>query len=74
MHLNDHREAAYALSLYVQPATDLEFDPPFISSSDRTPVSMIELGSGAGLVAVAIASTLESPDDILIATDLPEVI
>jgi hypothetical protein len=35
---------------------------------------MIELGSGAGLVAVAIASRLESPDDILIATDLPEVI
>lgn len=35
---------------------------------------MIELGSGAGLVAAAIASILEPPDDILIATDLPEVI
>ncbi|KAF8348927.1 putative methyltransferase-domain-containing protein [Amanita rubescens] len=66
-------EAAYALSLYVQPAADLEFDPPFISSSDRKPVSMIELGSGAGLVAAAIANKLESPDDLLIATDLPEV-
>jgi hypothetical protein len=35
---------------------------------------MIELGSGAGLVAAAIANKLESPDDLLIATDLPEVI
>jgi hypothetical protein len=60
--------------LYVQPAADLEFDPPFISSSDRKPVFMIELGSGAGLVAAAIADRLDSPDDLLIATDLPEVI
>ncbi|KAK2460957.1 hypothetical protein APHAL10511_007427 [Amanita phalloides] len=66
-------EAAYALSLYVQPAVDLEFDPPFISSCDHQPVSVIELGSGSGLVAAAIARKLDSPNNLLVATDLPEV-
>ncbi|KAF8628014.1 hypothetical protein AX15_004132 [Amanita polypyramis BW_CC] len=66
-------EAAYGLSLYVQPAMDLEFDPPFISPSDRPPLSIIELGSGSGLVAAAIATRLNSLHDLIIATDLPEV-
>ena len=67
------REAAYALSAYVSPPSDWKFEPPFISDAARIhPVTMIELGSGSGLVASGIIKTLE-PRDLFIATDLPEV-
>lgn len=67
-------EAAYALLHYIQPmSSEFEFDPPFISSLDPHPLTMIELGSGSGIVAAAIGGKLPSKDDLIIATDLPEV-
>jgi len=67
------REAAYALSAYVSPPSDWKFEPPFVSDAARIhPLTMIELGSGSGLVASGIIKTLE-PRDLFIATDLPEV-
>ncbi|KAH9481698.1 hypothetical protein JR316_0006225 [Psilocybe cubensis] len=67
-------EAAYAMTLYIQPPGNLAFDPPMIDASrhaDR--VVIIELGSGAGLVAFSIAKILKPGRDHLIVTDLPEV-
>lgn len=67
------REAAYALSAYVCPPSHWKFEPPFISDATRGhTLTMIELGSGSGLVASSIIKTLESRD-MFIATDLPEV-
>lgn len=66
-------EAAYALSAYVSPPSDWNFEPPFVSDAARIhSLTMIELGSGSGLVASGIIKTLE-PRDLFIATDLPEV-
>ncbi|KAF8968054.1 hypothetical protein BDZ97DRAFT_1903028 [Flammula alnicola] len=65
-------EAAYAMTLYVQPHG--EFDPPFIDASRSSErLMMIELGSGSGLVAATIAKLLTPGRHHLIATDLPEV-
>jgi hypothetical protein len=59
--------------LYVQPGLDLEFDPPFISPSDPRPLTMIELGSGSGVVASAVITRRQlGEDDLVIVTDLPE--
>ncbi|RDB25884.1 Protein-lysine methyltransferase METTL21D [Hypsizygus marmoreus] len=67
-------EAAYALSLYVHPPPNLQFDPPFVSQrSSRSPLTILELGSGAGLTSSHIANILNPHDDILIVTDLTEV-
>ncbi|KXN91651.1 hypothetical protein AN958_12503 [Leucoagaricus sp. SymC.cos] len=64
-------EAAYATLLYVNPPQNIDFLPPFLSSP--TPRTMIELGSGTGMVAAAIAGVIDQRTDLVIATDLPEV-
>ncbi|KAF9453507.1 hypothetical protein P691DRAFT_771476 [Macrolepiota fuliginosa MF-IS2] len=64
-------EAAYAMSIYVNSPANQEFDPPFPDSP--SPRTMIELGSGTGAVAAAIANVLDEREDLVIATDLPEV-
>jgi len=55
----------------------LEFDPPpFTEISSKAcaePLTIIELGSGTGLVASRIAGHLQFGRDILVATDLPDV-
>ncbi|KAF5372738.1 hypothetical protein D9615_010127 [Tricholomella constricta] len=69
-------EAAYLLSIYVNPPTEMEFDPPFIAnpatSSSQCPLTILELGSGAGMTSSRIAKNLDV-HDMLIVTDLPEV-
>jgi len=68
------REAAYALLQYIQPPADLIFDPPFIPvSPSQSPMTILELGSGTGIVASCIANVLDASEHIFIATDLPEV-
>lgn len=54
-------------------ARDLEFDPPFLEGRgwDGHP-TLIELGSGTGIVAAQIARMFLG-DGIIIATDLPDV-
>ncbi|KAF8150702.1 putative methyltransferase-domain-containing protein [Crassisporium funariophilum] len=67
-------EAAYAMILYLHPSSNLEFDPPIIdASSNIERISMVELGSGSGMVATAVATLLKPGRDHLIVTDLPEV-
>ncbi len=63
--------------LYMQPPNNIEFDPPFIEAERKgtsTEYSMLELGSGTGLVASSLLKLLDPRRDHLIVTDLPEVI
>ncbi|KAI6108155.1 hypothetical protein F5141DRAFT_1189125 [Pisolithus sp. B1] len=70
-------EAALAMCSYVESmsvdAHDLEFDPPFLEGRgwDGQP-TLIELGSGTGIVAAQIARMFMG-DGIVIATDLADV-
>ncbi|XP_006459275.1 hypothetical protein AGABI2DRAFT_201345 [Agaricus bisporus var. bisporus H97] len=64
-------ESAYLTSLYVDPLPNLEFDLPFPGVS--SPLTIIELGSGTGIVAAAIAQVLDAQRDLVVATDLPDV-
>jgi hypothetical protein len=68
------REAAYALISYIQSDSSWEFDPPFITP-DQNAVTVVELGSGTGLVGVEVARRLSTthPETTIIMTDLPEV-
>jgi len=69
-----NREAAYAMISYIHPPDTLEFDPPFFDAIPcLAQCSIIELGSGSGLVASVVARMLQSGKDIFIASDLPEV-
>lgn len=63
---------SYVNSMSVD-ACDLEFDPPFLEGRgwDGHP-TLIELGSGTGIVAAQIARMFLG-DGIIIATDLPDV-
>jgi predicted nicotinamide N-methyase len=62
------------MNLYVDPPRNIAFDPPFIDASRSTKkFTVIELGSGSGLVASSIARRLKAGRDNLIVTDLPEV-
>ena len=63
--------------LYMQPPKNIEFDPPFIDAERKntlTEFSMLELGSGTGLVASTLLKLLDPERDHIIVTDLPEVI
>lgn len=72
-------EASYILLSYLdcsnRDAPDqLEFDPPpFTRMACADPLTIIELGSGTGLVASRIAEHLRVDRDLLLATDLPDV-
>ncbi|KAH6909164.1 putative methyltransferase-domain-containing protein [Coprinopsis sp. MPI-PUGE-AT-0042] len=66
-------EAAYAMMLYLDPSSVWSFDPPpFTALKWPTPLSLVELGSGTGIVAALVAKNLNL-EDLLVATDLPEV-
>ncbi|KAI3601023.1 tumor-related protein [Moniliophthora roreri] len=67
-------EAAYALKIYSDPPPNIHFDPPFPNSDVRNTMNLtiIELGSGSGLVGGNIARSLKARDMIIL-TDLPEV-
>ncbi|KAG6862469.1 hypothetical protein C0995_000015 [Termitomyces sp. Mi166 len=67
-------EAAYFLSRYVDPPSNVKFEPPFIGPSTipRRNLVILELGSGAGMTSSRIAEVLNE-QDTLIATDLPDV-
>ncbi len=59
---------------YIHPPDSLEFDRPFFDAIPcLAQYSIIELGSGSGLVASVVAGMLQSGKDIFISTDLPEV-
>lgn len=63
--------------LYMQPPKNIEFDPPFIDAERKnasTEYSMLELGSGTGLIASTLLKLLDPGRDHVIVTDLPEVI
>ncbi|KAL6301369.1 hypothetical protein BKA93DRAFT_887465 [Sparassis latifolia] len=73
-------EASYAILAYVDRPphgeTDVEFDPPpFTNSRLSRRLTVLELGSGTGLVASRIADrcALEEQHHLVVATDLPEV-
>ncbi|KAK0236072.1 putative methyltransferase-domain-containing protein [Armillaria nabsnona] len=66
-------EAAYALLLYVDPPPTWEFDPPFLESPHSSQYTMVELGSGTGIIARSLSRSLTSGKDIIVSTDLPEV-
>lgn len=70
-----YREAAYALNAYIESAPSLIFDPPFLSEEETgRPLTILELGSGTGIVAKTCADRLADRGDIfVIVTDLPEV-
>ncbi|KAK0193945.1 putative methyltransferase-domain-containing protein [Armillaria mellea] len=65
--------AAYALLLYVDPPPTWEFDPPFLENPDSSQYTMVELGSGTGIIARSLSRSLTSGRDIIVSTDLPEV-
>ncbi|KAF5339260.1 hypothetical protein D9758_013335 [Tetrapyrgos nigripes] len=66
-------EAAYLLNLYLNPPSNsrLVFDPPF--QTRREGSTIVEIGSGSGLVASNVARSLNPETELLILTDLPEV-
>ncbi|KAK0204944.1 putative methyltransferase-domain-containing protein [Desarmillaria ectypa] len=66
-------EAAYALLLYVDPPPTWEFDPPFLENQDSSLYTIVELGSGTGIIAHSLSCSLTSGKDIIVSTDLPEV-
>lgn len=73
-----HREASYAMLAYLNypSGEDLqEFDPPpfTLFNPHSESLTVIELGSGTGLVASQISALLKPGRDLLYATDLPEV-
>ncbi|KAG5636657.1 hypothetical protein H0H81_007276 [Sphagnurus paluster] len=65
-------EAAYLLSIYVDPPKNIEFDTPFLTDPSGRPRTILELGSGAGMTSSRMAENL-NVQDMLIVTDLPEV-
>ncbi|CAL1717095.1 unnamed protein product [Somion occarium] len=67
-------EAAYVLKRYIHGDDQYIFDPPFFSADDfDSRLLLLELGSGTGIIASEIAQHLAGRQDIIVATDLPEV-
>ncbi|KAF8802486.1 hypothetical protein BYT27DRAFT_7261022 [Phlegmacium glaucopus] len=67
-------EASYAMTFYIHPSSGFEFDPPLIDGSRNSEkITIVELGSGSGMVAFSLAKLLKPGYDRLIVTDLPEV-
>ncbi|KDQ56973.1 hypothetical protein JAAARDRAFT_194164 [Jaapia argillacea MUCL 33604] len=66
-------EAAYALVSYLENPPGWEFDPPFPRDSLK-PLTILELGSGTGIVGLKIAEVLtRHQEHLIILTDLPDV-
>ncbi|KAH9944824.1 hypothetical protein B0H21DRAFT_439503 [Amylocystis lapponica] len=69
-------EASYAMLAYLDRNDDgsTEFDPPpFTAGPDPSARTIVELGSGTGLVAARVAAHLRTGTDRILATDLPGV-
>lgn len=63
------------MNLYIYGSDNWEFDPPFLSPfPPQKPLTMLELGSGTGIVGYSIANKLAGSieRDLIIVTDLPE--
>ena len=77
------REASHAMLAYLDPSSELEFDPPpptdpqlhtrRATGNVQRSIAAVELGSGTGFVAARVAAWLRPDLDLLVATDLPEV-
>jgi methylase of polypeptide subunit release factors len=60
--------------LYISRPLHLEFDEPFVFPETKEALTILELGSGTGIVASTLFATLATTGrHILYATDLPEV-
>ncbi|EKM58519.1 uncharacterized protein PHACADRAFT_182832 [Phanerochaete carnosa HHB-10118-sp] len=67
-------EAAFFLNTYIEGLLDITFDPPFSTPHDEEKLlSILELGSGTGIVSAKCAKQLSNRQCTVIATDLPEV-
>ncbi|EMD33888.1 hypothetical protein CERSUDRAFT_159157 [Gelatoporia subvermispora B] len=73
-------EASYAILVYLDRSAgsddEVEFDPPPFTSGPRSggsQLTIVELGSGTGLVAARLAKYVVLRRDLIIATDLPDV-
>lgn len=68
------REAAYILSIYLNPPSNLIFNTAFLCEEKRKSIRIIELGSGSGMVGINVALSLKLQlGDRLVLTDLSEV-
>lgn len=65
-------EAAYALKVYLT-CSSLPFDVPFRLQPNEAK-TIVDVGSGTGYLSLALARHLNHPDDLLIMTDLEEVV
>ena len=69
-----YREAAYILNIYLNPPSNLIFNPAFSCEEKRKSIRIIELGSGSGMVGINVALSLKLQlGDRLVLTDLSEV-
>ncbi|KAJ4494735.1 putative methyltransferase-domain-containing protein [Lentinula edodes] len=67
-------EAAYILNIYLNPPSNLIFNPAFSYEEKRKSIRIIELGSGSGMVGINVALSLKLQlGDRLVLTDLSEV-
>ncbi|KAJ3935601.1 MAG: putative methyltransferase-domain-containing protein [Lentinula lateritia] len=67
-------EAAYILSIYLNPPSNLIFNTAFLCEEKRKSIRIIELGSGSGMVGINVALSLKLQlGDRLVLTDLSEV-
>ena len=68
------REAAYIMDLYVRNPLNWDFDPCFSAAWQTGPCTVLELGSGTGIVGSRIADEFaQRGKDVVIVTDLPDV-
>lgn len=68
------REAAYLLNTYIEGPPNVVFDPPFLAPHDGArSLTIIELGSGTGVVSAQCAERLAGRACTIITTDLPDV-
>ncbi|KIP10492.1 hypothetical protein PHLGIDRAFT_231714 [Phlebiopsis gigantea 11061_1 CR5-6] len=67
-------EASFLINTYISGPSDTLFDPPFVSPEDEERhLTILELGSGTGIVAAQCMKRLSGKSATIIATDLPEV-
>jgi hypothetical protein len=62
------------MNAYINGASDSIFDPPFLAQNDEDrPLTLLELGSGTGVVSAQCVERLSTRQYTVITTDLPEV-
>lgn len=60
------------MSLYIDPPPNVIFNAPFFEAISEE-MTVLELGSGSGMVGCQLSRVLHPGRDLLILTDLPEV-